>query len=140
MTDTPRPAEAKREAERSRRRDASQPIRRLYKTRRWQKLRASVLRRDRWRCQLCRGQFTGKGELVCDHREPHRGDVAAFWAGPFWTLCKACHDKTKQKIERAPGEGRWLAALARARRGLGVSTKAGHEPEGGGSITARGTD
>jgi 5-methylcytosine-specific restriction enzyme A len=25
---------------------------------------------------------------ICDHVEPHRGDVNKFWLGPFMSLCK----------------------------------------------------
>ena len=40
--------------------------------------------------------------LVCDHIVPHRGDVAAFWRGPFQTLCPDHHDRAKQ-IEETKG-------------------------------------
>jgi hypothetical protein len=37
---------------------------------------------------------------ACDHIEPHRGDVAKFWAGPFRTLCSTCHNSHKQSEEK----------------------------------------
>nr|WP_245581848.1 hypothetical protein [Phyllobacterium phragmitis] len=39
-------------------------------------------------------------QLVCDHVTPHRGDEELFWSGPFQTLCKPCHDRDKQRMER----------------------------------------
>lgn len=37
--------------------------------------------------------------LVCDHVEPHKGDLDKFWSGPFQTLCPDDHDVVKQGIE-----------------------------------------
>jgi hypothetical protein len=36
---------------------------------------------------------------ICDHVEPHPGDVNRFWLGPFQSLCKECHDSTKRFVE-----------------------------------------
>lgn len=36
---------------------------------------------------------------ICDHVIPHRGDIDAFWAGPFQSLCKPDHDVVKQAEE-----------------------------------------
>lgn len=84
-----------------RRRLADTETRRLHKTARWQRLRWSILVRDQFTCQIC-GRIEGDtSQLVCDHVEPHRGDVEKFWAGPFQTLCKPCHDGVKQKEEIA---------------------------------------
>lgn len=71
----------------------------LYKTARWQKLRWSILVRDLFTCQECKGIEADTSQLVCDHIEPHKGDEAKFWAGPFQTLCKHCHDSLKQREE-----------------------------------------
>lgn len=90
------------EASRSRHRDATQAWRAWYKTSRWQKLRWSILVRDCFTCKLCGWIGNDTSFLVCDHVEPHRGDEDKFWAGPFQTLCKACHDKDKQREERRP--------------------------------------
>lgn len=84
-----------------RRRLADTETRRLHKTARWEKLRWSILVRDQFTCQLCRRLEGDTSKLVCDHVEPHRGDVEKFWAGPFQTLCKPCHDGQKQKEEIA---------------------------------------
>nr|WP_236854405.1 HNH endonuclease [Brucella pseudogrignonensis] len=37
---------------------------------------------------------------VCDHRIPHKGDVSLFWnPDNLQSLCKPCHDGTKQRME-----------------------------------------
>lgn len=86
-----------------RRRLDDSATRKLYKTARWRELRWSVLVRDGFRCQIkeCGRLEHDTRKLVCDHVEPHRGNVEKFWAGPFQTLCKACHDGVKQKEEVA---------------------------------------
>lgn len=86
-------------AERSRTRDASQAWRAWYKTARWQRLRWSILVRDGFTCTMCGGIEADTSQLVCDHIERHGGDEGKFWAGPFQTLCKPCHDGTKQRVE-----------------------------------------
>jgi 5-methylcytosine-specific restriction endonuclease McrA len=84
-----------------RRRLADTETRKLHKTARWEKLRWSVLLRDQFTCQICFRLEGDTSRLVCDHVEPHRGNVEKFWAGPFQTLCKGCHDGVKQKEEIA---------------------------------------
>ncbi|PRD42164.1 HNH endonuclease [Phyllobacterium phragmitis] len=88
------------EADRSRFRDQTQAWRAWYKTARWQKLRMSILVRDRFTCQMCWLLEPNSSQLVCDHVTPHRGDEELFWSGPFQTLCKPCHDRDKQRMER----------------------------------------
>jgi hypothetical protein len=43
--------------------------------------------RDLYTCQRtnCRRIEGGTCRLVCDHVQPHRGDVEKFWSGPFLT-------------------------------------------------------
>ena len=48
---------------------------------------------------MCQEQGLITPATVCDHIEPHRGDVAAFWRGPFQSLCKTHHDGAKQQYE-----------------------------------------
>jgi 5-methylcytosine-specific restriction endonuclease McrA len=84
-----------------RRRLADTETRKLHKTARWQALRWSVLVRDQFTCQICKRLEGDTSKLVCDHIEPHRGDVEKFWSGPFQTLCKPCHDGQKQREEIA---------------------------------------
>lgn len=56
---------------------------------------------------MCKARGDIVEATVCDHVEPHDGDVDKFWAGPFQSLCKPDHDATKQREEaaarRAPG-------------------------------------
>ncbi|WP_412063993.1 HNH endonuclease [Rhizobium sp. SYY.PMSO] len=96
------------EAERHRQRDRVQPWRAWYKTSRWQKLRMSVLVRDLFTCQMkgCGRIEADTSQLVADHKIPHHGDEALFWdENNLQCLCKPCHDKLKQKEERA--QARW---------------------------------
>ena len=88
-----------------------------YKTARWQKLRWSVLLRDLFTCQICGAVEGRKGQAVADHKLPHRGDEALFWdADNLQCLCKRCHDSTKQKIDRASGQGQRSMADLQAGR------------------------
>jgi hypothetical protein len=36
---------------------------------------------------------------ICDHIEPHKGDVTKFWTGKLQSLCLDCHLVTKRQIE-----------------------------------------
>jgi 5-methylcytosine-specific restriction endonuclease McrA len=88
---------------RDKERNAFNPLRALYKTTRWVKLRWATLVRDGFTCQMC-GRLEGDtSKLVADHRRPHRGDEALFWdADNLWTLCASpCHAKHKQREEQA---------------------------------------
>jgi len=74
-----------------------------YKLKAWAELRVRVFRRDNYTCQ-----WPGCGLVTrspaADHRIPHRGDRALFFAdGNVWTLCKPHHDGAKQRQERAYG-------------------------------------
>ena len=71
----------------------------MYNNPRWRAVRAAQLAREPL-CRLClaRGQYTHA--TVCDHLQPHHGDWAAFWAGPFQSLCQQCHSVDKQRAER----------------------------------------
>jgi 5-methylcytosine-specific restriction enzyme A len=62
------------------------------------------LARDEFTCQIWRLPEGDTSKLVCEHVEPHPGGVVKFWAGPFQTLCKLCHDgqKPKEEIARGP--------------------------------------
>lgn len=100
-----RPPNLKPKAARSTRRSPkAEEYRRWYKTARWQRLRAQQLRSHPL-CEMCEADGRLTPATVCDHRTPHRGDEAAFWSGPFQSLCDAapwrCHSRRKQQIERA---------------------------------------
>jgi hypothetical protein len=70
----------------------------LYKTARWRDLRAAQLAREPL-CKLCLERGVVMPATVCDHVERHGGDPVRFWAGPFASLCKACHDGAKRQEE-----------------------------------------
>lgn len=86
-----------------RRRADFNPVRPLYRTARWGKLRWSVLIRDLFTCQMCGRVETDTSALVCDHRRPHRGNLDLFWDEEnLQTLCVSpCHSKLKQREEQA---------------------------------------
>ena len=71
----------------------------LYSGRRWRKLRTYQLAIQP-ACEMCKARGIWTLATVCDHVTPHRGDLTAFWAGPFQSLCQACHSGDKQRIER----------------------------------------
>lgn len=76
------------------------PKKRLYQEIGWFKLRAHHLKRHS-RCNFC-------GELgqVVDHIIPHKGSRRLFFdPSNLQTLCKKCHDSTKQKMERSTQAG-----------------------------------
>lgn len=77
------------------------PLRRLYGTARWQRLRWSVLVRDLFTCSMCNRVFADTSQLVADHITPHRGNIDLFWVGieGLQCLCGRCHNVTKQREE-----------------------------------------
>jgi 5-methylcytosine-specific restriction enzyme A len=76
------------------------PWQKWYSSRKWKRLREMVLLRDHYTCNACGLIDPRPGQLICDHVVPHKGDEQKFWAGPFQTLCKTCHDGAKQRLER----------------------------------------
>ncbi|ARR55343.1 HNH endonuclease [Rhizorhabdus wittichii DC-6] len=88
---------------RERERNSFNPLRALYNTARWKKLRMATFVRDNFTCQMC-GRLEGNTSLlVADHRRPHRGDLMLFWDDSnLQTLCASpCHSKHKQRIEQS---------------------------------------
>lgn len=73
--------------------------RKLYNTARWRHIRDHQLS-ARPLCEMCEADGKLATASVCDHIEPHKGDHDKFYAGPYQSLCKACHDGPKQKQER----------------------------------------
>lgn len=73
--------------------------RKLYKSPRWRVIRAHQLQAEPL-CRMCKAQKRITAATVCDHIEPHKGDVEKFFAGPFQSLCKPHHDGEKQSDER----------------------------------------
>ena len=62
----------------------------------WRKARAAFLALHPF-CACCHAPAT-----VVDHIKPHRGDDALFWNRLNWQpLCAPCHNRKKQREERA---------------------------------------
>lgn len=91
-------AGARDEAERSRMRRKNDPTYHLYGTAQWKKLRAQHLLLEPL-CALCKMDGIVTPATVCDHITPHKGNIEAFWAGPFQSLCASHHSSDKQRIE-----------------------------------------
>jgi 5-methylcytosine-specific restriction protein A len=69
-----------------------------YSTARWARIRRYQLL-EHPLCKYCAERGIVTPATICDHVEPHRGDVNKFWLGPFQSLCKSCHDSTKRLVE-----------------------------------------
>lgn len=85
--------ERKRSLDRSRHDD---PARRLYKTARWQKLRARQLaEHPLCQCPACdEGRKRVNPATVVDHVKPHRGDEELFYdPANLMSMSKRCHDR-----------------------------------------------
>lgn len=80
-------------------RRAALATRKLYGTTRWLRLREQQLHAEPL-CRICEAADRLTAATVCDHVTPHRGDVDAFWAGPFQSLCEPCHASVKHREER----------------------------------------
>lgn len=74
------------------------PLKGLYKTARWQQVRMRQLQHQPL-CEYCLRDGIFTEATVCDHVNPHRGDVKTFWSGPFQSLCQSCHSGAKQREE-----------------------------------------
>lgn len=71
----------------------------LYDTKRWKALRLLQLGREPL-CRLCKEADRLCPATVADHITPHKGDVTLFFdATNLQSLCKPCHDGTKQRAE-----------------------------------------
>jgi len=72
----------------------------LYQNPRWRKIRANQLKIEPL-CRICLHDGLTTPATICDHIEPHRGNLIKFWNGPFQSLCKVCHDSKKQTLEKS---------------------------------------
>lgn len=72
--------------------------RRWYWTARWRRLAKAQLEAEPL-CARCLREGRAAPATVCHHVEPHRGDEAKFWNGPFASSCKPCHDGAEQRDE-----------------------------------------
>jgi hypothetical protein len=68
-----------------------------YSTPRWARIRRHQLGHPL--CEFCLERGIVEPATICDHVEPHHGDINKFWLGPFMSLCKGCHDSTKRLVE-----------------------------------------
>jgi len=85
---------------RDNRSEAAREYRAWYKTATWKQIRRDQLQTFPL-CKFCEADGKITPATVCDHVNPHRGSWDIFVGGPFQSLCKTCHDKTKQVIEHA---------------------------------------
>jgi 5-methylcytosine-specific restriction enzyme A len=67
-------------------------IKKLYNSKQWQSIRIAQLSNYPW-CAECmkEGRYTAATEV--DHVDPHQGDPARFFAGPFQSMCTPCHSR-----------------------------------------------
>lgn len=67
----------------------------------WQAARSGYLRRHPV-CVMCALLGRVTEATVVDHIVPHRGDSKLFWDSGNWqALCKPCHDRHKQRLEKS---------------------------------------
>lgn len=79
---------------------AAAQYRQWYKGKEWQ-----AIRRRRFavepHCRFCAASGQISRAASCDHIKPHRGDRSLFFDfNNTQSLCRRCHDSTKQKQER----------------------------------------
>jgi len=73
----------------------------LYATKEWKQLRESWLKFNCW-CVLCREIGIRRQATVVDHKIRHGGNRAIFFDRTnLQSLCKTCHDSTKQRMEKS---------------------------------------
>lgn len=90
------PWAAKTKQSKKRKHDKTMPCRRyqkLYSRKAWKELRHSHLMSNPL-CVQCLANGISKAAVVCDHIEPHKGNVTMFFdRDNLQSLCKRCHDK-----------------------------------------------
>lgn len=73
----------------------------LYNRKAWHILRARQLRLEPL-CRFCAQMGRRTPAVIVDHVEPHRGDETKFFdPANLQSLCKPCHDGTKQSFEKS---------------------------------------
>lgn len=79
--------------------DINRPWRNLYYLAAWKRIRAVRLRNDPL-CAMCSTTERPVAAAICDHIKPHRGNRQLFFDyDNTQSLCKLCHDSTKQRLE-----------------------------------------
>jgi 5-methylcytosine-specific restriction protein A len=80
--------------------EEAQDYRRRYRTARWQRTRAHQLQAEPL-CQRCKREGRITAATICHHIDKTSKDnPETFFAGPFESRCKPCHDTIEQSIER----------------------------------------
>ena len=51
-------------------------------------------------CAFCAERGLIVPATICDHVEPHHGDINKFWLERLQSLCKPCHDGAKKVVEQ----------------------------------------
>lgn len=92
-------------------RHASNVVRPLYWTKRWQRLRLRHLRAQPL-CLYCLRESRTQAATVVDHIRPHRGDPTLFYdPANLQSLCADHHDNVKRREEmgliQAVGDDGW---------------------------------
>jgi 5-methylcytosine-specific restriction protein A len=88
----------------SRERRQAEPWRALYDTARWKRLRLQKLAANpACECDACAALPLPRLASVVDHRTPHRGEAALFFAWDnLQSMAKRCHDaKTAGEMNRS---------------------------------------
>jgi 5-methylcytosine-specific restriction enzyme A len=70
----------------------------LYDSARWHRVRRLQLA-EHPLCKFCAERGIVTPATICDHVEPHRGDINKFWVGALQSLCLQCHLTSKRDIE-----------------------------------------
>lgn len=84
--------------------DANRPWRHLYGAK-WQRRRLRFLDRNPL-CAFCAKADRIVAATVVDHKTPHKGDLALFWAETNWqALCTTHHNSNKQAAEHGNDRG-----------------------------------
>jgi 5-methylcytosine-specific restriction protein A len=83
-----------------RRSPEAQAWRRWYSTARWRRVRKTQFGKQPL-CERCEAKGFRIVATICDHDDPAtKLSAETFFAGPFSSLCKPCHDGPKQSQER----------------------------------------
>jgi 5-methylcytosine-specific restriction protein A len=78
---------------------ATQKLDHLYDSARWKRVRKHQLQSYPL-CKFCMEHGRVTVATICNHVEPHRGDINKFWCGALQSLCLECHVRTKRDIEQ----------------------------------------
>lgn len=94
----------------------------LYTSQRWRKIRLLQLSAEPL-CKMCSDAGLVVAATVCDHIQPHKGNVEMFYSGPFQSLCARCHNRHKQTEDRT-GKAQQVIGLdgwpVQDRQGIGL--------------------